>query len=57
MPILWRGRVTHILYVDRGHREQTPPDIAGEALILTQAITRSMEALIGKRKARTPQPA
>ena len=53
MPILARGRVVHLLYVDSGPNEFTPPDV-GELLILSQSVTRSYEALIQQRQRATP---
>ncbi len=50
LPVLFRGNVVYILYVDNGHRRQVNPDI-GELLILSQNITRSMEQLVAKRRA------
>ncbi|HZN95768.1 MAG TPA: GAF domain-containing protein, partial [Myxococcales bacterium] len=50
LPLLVRGRVVHVLYVDNGPDQVTPPDI-GELLILAQSVTRSYEAMIRRRKA------
>lgn len=50
LPLLVRGRVVHILYVDNGPDQVTPPDI-GELLILAQSVGRSYEAMIRRRKA------
>lgn len=50
MPLLVRGKPVHLLYVDQGAEELTPPDI-GELLILAQSVARSYEAMIQKRKA------
>lgn len=50
LPLLLRGKVVHILYVDNGPGQLTPPDI-GELLILGQSVARSYEALISQRKA------
>ncbi len=50
MPLLVRGKPVHLLYVDEGPNQLTPPDI-GELLILSQSVTRSYEALIRKRQA------
>ena len=54
-PILHRGRVSHMLYLDNGHRQQAPTDV-GEMLILSQRIGQTVDALIertrGKRRAR-----
>lgn len=49
LPLLVRGRVVHILYVDNGPGQVTPPDI-GELLILGQSVARSYDALIRRRK-------
>jgi hypothetical protein len=51
-PILHRGRVSHMLYLDNGHKEQAPTDV-GEMLILSQRISQTVEALV----ARTRKPA
>jgi hypothetical protein len=53
MPLLVRGKPVHILYVDQGADELTPPDI-GELLILSQNVARSYEAMMAKRKAARP---
>ncbi|MFL5419066.1 MAG: hypothetical protein ACJ78Y_23915, partial [Myxococcales bacterium] len=50
VPILHRERVSHILYLDNGHKKQAPTDV-GEMLILTQRIAQSVDALVDKRKA------
>lgn len=50
LPILFRGKVVYILYVDNGHKQQVNPDV-GELLILSQNITRSMEQMVAKRQA------
>ena len=47
--VLVRGKVVHILYVDNGPNELTPPDV-GELLILSQSVGRSYEALMKRRK-------
>jgi hypothetical protein len=49
LPLLVRGKVVHILYVDNGPDQLTPPDI-GELLILSQSVGRSYEAMIRRRK-------
>jgi hypothetical protein len=49
LPLLVRGRLVHLLYVDNGPIKPTPPDV-GELLILSQSVTRSYEALITARK-------
>ncbi|MBS1150915.1 MAG: ral secretory system protein N-terminal domain protein [Myxococcaceae bacterium] len=50
MPLLVRGKPVHLLYVDQGADELTPPDI-GELLILSQSVARSYEAMIARSKA------
>lgn len=50
LPLLVRGKLVHLLYVDHGPDKLTPPDV-GELLILSQSVTRSYEALIQQRKA------
>jgi len=53
-PILHKGRVSHMLYLDNGHKEQAPTDV-GEMLILSQRISQTVEALVArKRKAAKP---
>jgi hypothetical protein len=52
LPLLVRGKPVHLLYVDQGPNELTPPDV-GELLILSQGVARSYEALIRKRQATT----
>ncbi len=49
LPLLVRGKLVHLLYVDHGPAKLTPPDV-GELLILSQSVTRSYEALIRARK-------
>jgi len=49
LPLLVRGKVVHILYVDNGPEELTPPDV-GELLILSQSVGRSYEQLFKRRK-------
>ncbi len=49
MPLLVRGKPVHLLYVDAGPGEFTPPDIS-ELLILSQSVARSYDALIEARK-------
>lgn len=48
LPLLVRGKVVHLLYVDNGPDRLTPPDI-GELLILGQSVSRSYETLLRKR--------
>lgn len=50
LPLLVRGKIVHILYVDQGPKQITPPDV-GELLIVSQSVTRSYEALIRQRQA------
>jgi hypothetical protein len=45
VPILYRGRVSHLLYVDNGHKQQAPTDV-GEMLILSQRISQTVEKLV-----------
>ncbi len=45
LPLLVRGKVVHMLYVDNGPDKVTPPDI-GELLILSQGVAHSYEAMI-----------
>ena len=49
LPLLVRGKLVHLLYVDHGPDQLTPPDV-GELLILAQTVTRSYETLIKQRK-------
>jgi hypothetical protein len=49
-PMLVRGRVSHLLYLDNGHKRQAPTDV-GEMLILSQRIAQSVEALVERRRA------
>jgi hypothetical protein len=49
VPILHRGRVSHLLYLDNGHKEQAPTDV-GEMLILSQRIGQTVEALVEKKR-------
>lgn len=49
MPLLVSGKPVHILYVDHGPKQVTPPDV-GELLILSQSVARSYDALIKARK-------
>lgn len=50
MPLLVRGKPVHLLYVDQGPDQLTPPDV-GELLIVSQGVSRSYEALIRQRQA------
>ena len=49
VPILHRGRVSHLLYLDNGHKKQAPTDV-GEMLILSQRIGQTVEALVQKTR-------
>lgn len=49
MPLLVRGKPVHILYVDNGPDQLTPPDI-GELLIVSQGVSRSYDTLIKARQ-------
>ncbi|WP_233612116.1 general secretion pathway protein GspE [Corallococcus sp. AB045] len=49
LPLLVRGKVVHLLYVDNGAEQFTPPDV-GELLILSQGVGRSYEAMMRRRK-------
>jgi hypothetical protein len=49
VPILHRGRVSHLLYLDNGHKQQAPTDV-GEMLILSQRIGQTVEALVQKKR-------
>jgi len=51
-PILHRGRVSHMLYLDNGHKQQAPTDV-GEMLILSQRIGQTVEALVQKKRKAT----
>jgi hypothetical protein len=49
LPLLVRGKVVHLLYVDNGPEQFTTPDV-GELIILAQSVGRSYEAMINRRK-------
>lgn len=49
LPLLVRGKVVHLLYLDNGPDQLTTPDV-GELLILAQSVARSYEAMIRRRK-------
>ena len=49
VPILHRSRVSHLLYLDNGHKQQAPTDV-GEMLILSQRIGQTVEALVQKKR-------
>ena len=49
VPILHRGRVSHLLYLDNGHKQQAPTDV-GEMLILSQRIAQTVEALVERKR-------
>ena len=48
-PILHRGRVSHMLYLDNGHRQQAPTEV-GEMLILSQRISQTVYALVARKR-------
>jgi len=48
-PILHKGRVSYMLYLDNGHKQQAPTDV-GEMLILSQRIGQTVEALVQKKR-------
>ena len=48
-PILHRGRVSHMLYLDNGHKQQAPTDV-GEMLILSQRISQTVEELVARKR-------
>ena len=48
-PILHKGRVSHLLYLDNGHKQQAPTDV-GEMLILSQRISQTVEALVERKR-------
>lgn len=50
LPLLVRGKPVHLLYLDQGPGQVTPPDV-GELLIVSQRVTRSYELLIRQRQA------
>lgn len=50
LPLLVREKLVHILYVDNGPDQLTPPDV-GELLILSQSVARSYEAMLRRRMA------
>ena len=49
VPILHKGRVSHLLYLDNGHKQQAPTDV-GEMLILSQRIGQTVEALVERKR-------
>ena len=49
LPILHKGRVSYLLYLDNGHRQQAPTDV-GEMLILSQRIAQTVEALVERKR-------
>lgn len=55
-PVLVRGRVVNLLYLDNGHDEHVGSDV-GELLILAQRIARSYEALIEEKRSTFRLPA
>jgi hypothetical protein len=48
-PILHKGRVSYMLYLDNGHKQQAPTDV-GEMLILSQRIGQTVEALVERKR-------
>ncbi len=48
-PILHKGRVSHMLYLDNGHKQLAPTDV-GEMLILSQRISQTVEALVERKR-------
>src|SRR6267378_1065037 len=48
-PVLHKGRVSYMLYLDNGHRQQAPTDV-GEMLILSQRISQTVEALVDRKR-------
>lgn len=51
LPLLVRGKLVHLVYLDHGPDQLTPPDV-GELLILSQSVARSYETLLRDRKMR-----
>ena len=49
LPILHRERVSHLLYLDNGHKQHAPSDV-GEMLILSQRIAQTVEALVERKR-------
>jgi len=49
LPLLVRGKVVHLLYLDNGPEQLTTPDV-GELMILAQSVGRSYEEMIRRRK-------
>jgi hypothetical protein len=49
LPLLVRGKLVHMLYVDNGPGQLTTPDV-GELLILSQGVGRSYEEMIRRRQ-------
>jgi Type II secretion system (T2SS), protein E, N-terminal domain len=49
LPLLVRGKVVHLLYLDNGPDQLTTPDV-GELMILAQSVGRSYEEMIRRRK-------
>ncbi len=49
-PLSVGAKMVHLLYLDNGPNEVTPPDV-GELLILSQAVARRYEAIIRQKKA------
>ncbi|MFO0600103.1 MAG: hypothetical protein U0228_32640 [Myxococcaceae bacterium] len=49
LPLLVRSKLVHLVYLDHGPDQLTPPDV-GELLILSQSVTRSYETLLGNAR-------
>ncbi len=49
LPILHGERVSHLLYLDNGHKQHAPSDI-GELLILSQRVAQSVQALLERKR-------
>ena len=49
LPLLVRGKVVHLLYLDNGPEQLTTPDV-GELMILAQSVARSYEEMMRRRK-------
>jgi len=53
LPIVFDDRVSHLLYLDNGHRQQAPTDI-GEMLILAQRLGQTVSALVRRTQGQAP---
>ena len=49
LPIVHKERVSHLLYLDNGHKQHAPSDI-GEMLILSQRVGQTVEALLERKR-------